>query len=104
MVAHLYVEKKTLIAKKTAAETVTYGFGANTIPATITIDGTLGAAETIAINSLGINDTDTNAVMSSLGIALELSATKNMIAVGSPCRLQFVKGITAAAVGLFIQY
>jgi hypothetical protein len=91
---------KVLITKKTAAETVELVIDRSMLPCTVQVDGTL-VAETIPINLLGITGTaSVTPAYNEFGDALALSATATAQSFYAPCDIQFVKPITANAVGL----
>lgn len=73
-------------------------------PKTITGAGTIGAAETIAVNVITIVDGaqvgSAVPLYDAAGDAVVISATSQPITIPSPIVLQFVKGITAAAAGV----
>lgn len=97
------MDMREIIAKGTAAQTNEYVFEKEDIPATVVVDGTLGAAETIAVNLVGIDGTSVTPATDALGSTVLLSLTNANLAISAPVRLQFVKGVTAAAVGVFVE-
>jgi hypothetical protein len=83
-----------LIPKQTAALTVTKNIGKSSVPCTLAVDGDM-AANSIAINQIGINGTDATVAADSAGTALVLTATKTSIVILAPC-------ITTNAVGVIV--
>lgn len=88
----------TVIPKQTAAKTETRSIGKGSVPVSIQVDGTL-VAETIPVNLIGINDTDATPYTVD-GTAFAFSVDNTILTFFGPCDVQFVKPITANAVGL----
>jgi len=87
-----------IIPKQTAAATERHYFPAHSLPKTIAVAGIL-VAETIAVNILddaGVALT----LYDEFGTAVTMTATSPPLKVDSPITLQFVKGVTANAVGV----
>lgn len=89
-----------IIAKQTAAATATKQFTHKNLLRTIVPVGVL-AAETIAVNILD-EDGVALPLYDDLGAAVVLSATSAPLKINYPINLQFVKGITANAVGVMM--
>jgi hypothetical protein len=88
----------TIIPKQTAAKTETRSIASDSVPVSVQVDGDL-ASETIAVNLIGINGTDTTAYTVD-GTTYTFSADNTILTFYGPCDVQFVKGVTTNAVGL----
>lgn len=87
-----------IIPKQTAALTARHYFPAHSLPKTVTVAGVL-VAETIAVNILDEAGVAL-ALYDEFGAAVTMTATSAPLKIDSPITLQFVKGITANAVGV----
>ena len=87
-----------IITKKTAAETKSQSFGRGSVPNTVKLVGVV-TSETVTINEVGEDGTLVTAY-DEAGDALVLSLTRPSIGIYAPITLQFVKGVTANAVGI----
>ncbi len=90
-----------IINKATAADTKSFYFRREHIGCSVVVDGDLGTS-TIAVNFLGADKATPTAATDSDGVALTLTATNVAIPITSSGYLQFVKGVTVAAVGVNI--
>jgi len=87
-----------IIPKQTAAATVAQGFTTGALPKTVKVAGIL-VAETIAVNVMDEAGVAL-ALYDEFGAAVTMTATSPPLKVDSPITLQFVKGVTANAVGV----
>ena len=94
------MSKRTVIAKVTAARTITRDFDKGFFPKTLQLDGVLGA-NTIPVKLVGIDGNTDTAAYTDAGVALAFSATKTIITIYGPCSIALVKPDTGAeAVGV----
>jgi len=86
-----------IINKQTAADTQSIVIGRSSLPRTIIVSGLL-VAETIAVNV--VDEAGAALPLYSGGSAVTLGATAAPLVLTYPITLQFVKPITANAVGV----
>jgi len=87
-----------IISKQTTAKTSQIGFTRGSLPKTVKVAGVL-VAETIAVNVID-EDGVALALYDEFGAAVTMTATSPPLKIDSPITLQFVKGVTANAVGV----
>jgi len=87
-----------IIPKQLAASTKQIGFTKGSLPKTVKVAGVL-VAETIAVNVID-EDGVALPLYDEFGAAVTMTATSPPLKIDSPITLQFVKGVTANAVGV----
>jgi len=87
-----------IIPKQTAAMTEKWYFPAHSLPKTVKVAGIL-VAETIAVNEVD-EAGEVLPLHDEFGAEVFLTVTSPPLKIDSPITLQFVKGVTANAVGV----
>ncbi len=93
-----------IIEKVVGADVGSREITRGSLPMTLFVDGTLGAAEEVEISFIGADGLAANATKQyDSGSAVVLSATHTSVGIYAPCWIYVSKPITANAVGVVLR-